>query len=144
MGDGSIHGYQICQGAPVISHLLFADDTIIFCKANMDEARTIRDLLHRYELTSGQQVNMAKTNVSVSKGTSTMRRDEVMITLDVREVLAHDKYLGLPTRMGRSKKKVLMPLKDCISKKINGWMGRNLSWAGREVLVNAVAQVIPT
>ena len=41
VGDGSIHGYRICQLAHVISHLLFADDTIIFCKANMDEARTI-------------------------------------------------------------------------------------------------------
>jgi len=110
----------------------------------MDEARTIRDLLHRYELASGQQVNVAKTNVSFSKGTSSMRRDEVIITLNVQEVLAYNKYLGLPTRMGRSKKKALMSLKDRISKKINGWMGRNLSWTGREVLVKVVAQTIPT
>ena len=68
-----------------------------------------------------------------------------MITLDMREVLAHYKYLGLLTRIGRSKKNALMPLKDCFSKKmINGWIGRNLLWVGREVLVKVVARAILT
>ena len=33
---GSIHGYRICEAAPSISHLLFADDTIIFCGAEVE------------------------------------------------------------------------------------------------------------
>jgi len=36
-----------------------------------------------------------------------------------------------------------MPLKDRICKHINGWLSKNLSWAGMEVLVKAVAQAIP-
>jgi len=37
-----------------------------------------------------------------------------------------------------------MPIKDRICSRINGWLGKNLSWVGREVLVKAVAQAIPT
>jgi len=32
----AIRGYRICQNAPIISHLLFADETIIFCDAEED------------------------------------------------------------------------------------------------------------
>ena len=37
-----------------------------------------------------------------------------------------------------------MPLKDLICRRITGWWSKNLSWAGREVLIKAVAQPVPT
>ena len=67
-----------------------------------------------------------------------------MITLDIREILAHEKYLGHPTRVGRSKKRPFMSIKDRISSRLEGWMKKHLSWEGREVLIKAIAQAIPT
>ena len=58
-------------------------------------------------------------------------------------MLSHEKYLDLPTHIGHSKKKAFAHIKDHIAKTIKGWLGRNLSWVGREVLVKAVAQSIP-
>ncbi|GAU40629.1 hypothetical protein TSUD_190060 [Trifolium subterraneum] len=38
VGRGDIHGVRICRGAPEVSHLLFADDCFLFCRANVVEA----------------------------------------------------------------------------------------------------------
>ena len=67
-----------------------------------------------------------------------------MRALGVREVNRHEKYLGLPTIIGRSKKAVFSCLKERIWKKLQGWKQKLLSRPGKEVLIKAVAQAIPT
>ena len=53
-------------------------------------------------------------------------------------------YLGLPTLVGRTKYHTFSYLTDRIWKKLQGWKGKMLSKAGKEVLIKAVAQSIPT
>uniref|UniRef100_A0A2N9IH27 Reverse transcriptase domain-containing protein n=1 Tax=Fagus sylvatica TaxID=28930 RepID=A0A2N9IH27_FAGSY len=55
-----------------------------------------------------------------------------------------DKYLGLPAMIGRSKKSIFNGLKERIVQRLQGWKEKFLSKAGREVLIKAVAQAIPT
>jgi len=72
------------------------------------------------------------------------RRDVITLTPDIKEVISHNKYLGLPTVVGRSKKKPFLFLVDRVKSKLSSWMGTLVLWAGREVLIKAVAQAIPT
>jgi len=37
--EGSIHGVSICRKAPKISHILFADDSLLFCQATERETQ---------------------------------------------------------------------------------------------------------
>lgn len=60
---GKILGLSVCNGAPTISHLMFADDTLIFCKANKHSAQSIRDVLGFYERASGQIINSQKSSI---------------------------------------------------------------------------------
>ena len=53
-------------------------------------------------------------------------------------------YLGLPSLVGRVKKKSFSLIKERIWKKWKGWKEKLLSQAGREILVKAVIQAIPT
>jgi hypothetical protein len=46
---GDLHGVQICRGAPVVSHLLFADDCFLFCRATIGEANLLMKILKTYE-----------------------------------------------------------------------------------------------
>lgn len=54
---GLFHGIAIAKNAPKISHLLFADDSFIFFKANAGESQIYRDILDIYAAASGQVVN---------------------------------------------------------------------------------------
>ena len=60
---------------PILSHLSFIYGSIIFQKANLNEARVVRKLLKVYKIASSQQVNMAKTNVMFGKGASITREE---------------------------------------------------------------------
>ena len=59
------------------------------------------------------------------------------------EVLT-ERYLGLPTDVGRSKGGVFKYLKDRVWSKVQGWMEQSLPVGGKEVLIKAVAQAVPT
>jgi len=132
-----IRGYRICQNAPVFPYLLLADDTIIFCDADVNQARAVQELLGKYEKATGQLVNFSKSNVSFSQRIRTERRNQITHCLDSREVLAQDKYLGLPTFVGRSRKKPFISIVDRIKKRMAGGIGKLVSWAGKEVLIKA-------
>ena len=54
---GSIKGVSLCSAGPKVSHLFFADDNLLFCRANTQECATILEVLQQYEEASGQQIN---------------------------------------------------------------------------------------
>ena len=47
--EGHIKGVAVCRGAPRVSHLLFADDSIIFCRALITECERVLKVLEDYE-----------------------------------------------------------------------------------------------
>jgi hypothetical protein len=53
-------------------------------------------------------------------------------------------YLGLPVYVGRSRAQTFQYLKDRIWKKIQGWKEKFLSKMGKDILIKACAQAIPT
>ena len=55
-----------------------------------------------------------------------------------------EKYLGLPMVGGKSKVSTFREVQERVTKKVMGWKEKNISKAGREVLIKMVAQVIPT
>ncbi|KAL0409022.1 UNVERIFIED_CONTAM: putative mitochondrial protein [Sesamum radiatum] len=67
--DGSIQGVSVCRQAPPISHLLFADDTLIFSRASLADSRAIQTVLDTYRRASGQEINLSKSSVSFSRNT---------------------------------------------------------------------------
>ena len=142
--NNSLRGIKVAPTAPSVNHLLFVDDCVIFSKATIHDAEAIQEALRVYELFSGQKVNFDKTTLSFSKGVRALRRSEIEQKLGVRVVDVHDRYLGLPTTVGRSKKGITKGVKEKLWKKLQGWKGMILSKAGREVMIKAVAQSLPT
>ena len=142
--DGIINGVSICRQAPSISHLLFADDSLFFCQAKDKETKAIMEILKLYVEVSGQCINMEKSSIYFSSNTSLQHRDVIKALLGVNEVDRFESYLGLPTLVGWKKYHTFSFIKDRVWKKLQGWKGKMLSRAGKEILIKAVAQSIPT
>ena len=62
--EGSLKGVAICRHGPRISHLFFADDSVLFCRATEDECQRVLNILAVYERGTGQKINREKTNIS--------------------------------------------------------------------------------
>ena len=68
--NGDIRGVSICRSAPKLTHLLFVDDSLIFCRAKTNECEKLLEILATYEQASEQQINGDKTTLFFSKSTS--------------------------------------------------------------------------
>jgi len=72
-------------------------------------------------------VNYTKTDVLFSKGFDEDRQNAITLALDIREVSSYDKYLGLKTFVGRSKRKPFLFILDHIKKRLPEFMERLVS-----------------
>ena len=60
--------------------------------------------------------------------------------LGLKEIEHFEQYLGLPSLVGRRKKEGFNFIKEKVWRKLQGWEGKLLSQAGREVLIKVVIQ----
>ena len=141
---GELRGFSLCKIGPKLTHLFFADDSLVFCRANFEKCSNILKLLGVYEQSSGQKINKEKTTLFFSKSTPQATKDTVKGLLGVQEIIFYEKYLGLPSLVGRGKKASFNYIKERVWRKLQGWEGKLLSPAGREVLIKAVIQAILT
>lgn len=95
---GCIHGIQIARYAPPIANLFFADDVMLFCRANAREVRTIDNYLRKFATWSRQSINHNNSFLHFSNNLSPERRTQLALLLK-----EGGKYLGLPLFILRSK-----------------------------------------
>jgi hypothetical protein len=141
---GLVMGIRVALSAPMVSHLFFVDDSLLLFKANRENAETVNNALDLYNRASGQQVNLEKLSIHFAKGCSNATCGEIKAILQVHNEALSERYLGMPTDVGSFVSKAFSYLKDREWKKVQGWMEPCLSAGGKEVLIKAVAQAIPT
>ncbi|KAL9683445.1 hypothetical protein QQ045_015267 [Rhodiola kirilowii] len=139
----SLKGVRVCHGAPIVSHLFFADDSIFFMKATEANARGLKTVLDEYEALSGQGINFAKSEMVFSRNVPVLLRKQISVIFGVREVGLHSKYLGLPLVFSHNKMEAFKYIVDNTWKRVMGWREAHLSAAGKEVMVKSVLQVCP-
>lgn len=90
---GVIHGVSIARGAPFVSHLMFADDLILFCLANYLEASEIVDIMQRYCAWSGQAINFQKSFMAFSESIHPQLKVAILFELNLKEMRTGSSYL---------------------------------------------------
>ena len=89
-------------------------------------------------------MNKSKTSIFFSKTTNAEVKRDIKEAWGVSEIMHYERYLGLPSFVGKGKKASFNYIKEKVWRKLQGWEGKLLSQAGREVLIKLVIQAIPT
>lgn len=143
--EGSVEGIRIKRSWPTLHHILFVDDSILFCKGDNTKQGELKHIIDCYCLGSEKVVNMEKLNLFFSANTKRTRR-VVELTIGINEVENLGKYLGLPTILGQLKREALSYLKDraCRYYKDDAISNWTMGWWGGEVLIKSVIASILT
>jgi hypothetical protein len=127
----------------VVSHLIFADDLLLFGEATTKQMRCVMDVLNRFCNLSGQEVSQEKTSIIFSKGVQRGMRDKLLRLSGFRETTDLGKYLGVPLTGRAPKITDYQYLIDQVSNKLSAWKARQLSFAGRVTLAKSVLEAVP-
>lgn len=135
---------KIARGCKPLTHLIFSDDSILFCRTKKVEWLHIQDLLLIYERVWRNFLNKHKTSLFFSSNTGIEIKADILAIVGVSSSYSQATYLGLPSMVGKSKYQSFKNLKDKIWSKINNWKNDFLSKVGKEVISKVVVQVILT
>ncbi|KAK9286217.1 hypothetical protein L1049_014602 [Liquidambar formosana] len=141
--NGEIHGIKICRGSPAVSHVLFADDLILFCRAKSSKADAMWTCLNIFESWSGQTVNLDKSSVHFSKNIRGRTAVALCSSLNLQKASSSAKYLGLPLFLVAAKTASFSDIVEKVQGHISGWKAKILSLARRSTLIRSVAIALP-
>ena len=125
-----------------ISHLLYADDTMVMCNADPEQLMYVRLVLTGFEAVTGLKVNMAKSemvpvgevgNLQVLADILCCRIGELPMT-----------YLGMPLGSNFKSLSIWNPIIEKMEKRLAGWQRLYLSKGGRITLVKSTLSSLPT
>jgi hypothetical protein len=134
----------VASTAPAVNHLLFADDSLLFVRASVEGADEVGEVLDIYCQASGQRINFDKSSVFFSKGCPETMRNAMKQRLNVPTESLNEKYLGMPSDVGRSVNGTFKYLRDRVWKRVQGWLELILSAGGKEILIKSVAHAVTT
>lgn len=140
--QGTIKGLRISEDGPVLTHLQFADDTLIFCGADMEEMKNLKCLLKGFEVMSGLKINYHKSvicGVNLDQGQTTPFAE----ILGCKTQALPIKYLGMPLGASPKLKSTWNPVIQRIISKLPSWKKRALSFGGRLTLLKSVLSSLP-
>ncbi|CAN1279274.1 hypothetical protein LINPERPRIM_LOCUS16963 [Linum perenne] len=88
----------------MVTHLMFADDTMLFLHVTRPALVHLRALFTRYQLLSGQHINYGKSSVLFNKNVPDDLKREYSDYLQINTSLHNSSYLGAPSVLLRKKR----------------------------------------
>ncbi|KAA3450812.1 Retrovirus-related Pol polyprotein LINE-1 [Gossypium australe] len=115
---------RLSRTGPVVSHLFFANSLMIFCKAQVEQARMLDSILNQFYANLGYRISARKTNIYFSKVTEGVIHHQISQMFGFQEVQNLGTYLGVPL------------LHERVRQKLQNCNARKLSMAGRTTWLN--------
>lgn len=122
---------------PLVTHLSFADDVLIFFDGSERSVEGILEVLNSFYLDSGLQLSLAKSRIFLDGNNQSLiasLASTFQITLGSFPV----RYLGLPLLPHKMRPRDFQPLLDKVRFRFTSWSNRHLSYAGRLQLIQSV------
>ena len=125
-----------------ISHLLFANDIILFCDASREQLLSIRLVLPCFQVFTGLKVNVGKSEIVPIEEVNNL--DALANILQCRVGSLPMKYLGMPLGSSFKTTSIWNPILEKMEKKLSGWKRLYLSKGGKLMLLKSTLSSLPT
>lgn len=126
----------------LITHLKYADDTILFVTPTRENIVSLKFLLFCFEEMSGVKINYQKSEV-FGVGLEEGELDEFADMLNCQKGEMPIVYLGLPVSTEKIGKRELFFVGQQMEKRLGTWIGGYVSYGGKEILINSYLSSIP-
>ena len=142
---GQFSGFSVGNASGslmAVSHLLFADDTLVFYDANSNHIAALRGILSRFEEMSQLKINLGKSELVPVGDVPDLH--ELVEILDCRESTLPLKYLGLLLGASFKDKTIWNPILKKMEQRLAGWKRLYLSKGGKVTLIKSTLSSLPT
>ncbi len=126
----------------VISHLLFANDTLLFCDADLHQLASLCLAFTWFEAIYGLKINLGKSEIVLVGEVS-----NINILVDILGCHLGSfpmKYLGMPLRASYKEKNIWNPILEKVEKRLVGWKHLYLSKGRRVTLLKSTLSCLST
>ncbi|KAL0293107.1 UNVERIFIED_CONTAM: hypothetical protein Sangu_3245300 [Sesamum angustifolium] len=138
--DGNFQHHWRCKELGIIN-LCFADDLLLFFKADIHSATVLHDILQNFGVLSGLHANAQKSQVIFSKS-ATQVQHQIQSIFGFPQGTLPVRYLGVPLITSKLSLADCAPLILKIEARIAGWNQLKLTYAGRTQLIKSVLSSI--
>ncbi|CAN0884339.1 LINE-1 retrotransposable element ORF2 protein [Linum grandiflorum] len=141
--SGAIDGFCMDERTRVgeVTHLLYADDSIVFCEAHPSQVRSILAALIVFQAITGLKVNLNKSSIIAIGQVDNLQMLADILGCGIEKFPCS--YLGLPLGSRAVNKALWDPVVTKVRKRLETWKARNLSFGGRMVLIKSVLSNLP-
>jgi len=125
-----------------VTHLQYADDTLIFCDADRNQLRHLRIVLVLFEGILGLHINWGKSFLYPINDVPHMNLLASILGGEVGSLPTL--YLGMPLGANSKSIEIWDTVIEKCEKKLARWKTQYLSRGGRLTLINSVLDALPT
>nr|XP_027067665.1 uncharacterized protein LOC113693307 [Coffea arabica] len=136
-------GFFVPRGCPLVTHLGYADDVLVFSSATVRSLKLVKWVLTTYEAVSGQRINAGKSCFLVHLKVCLSTKMAIQRLTGFMYKPFPIKYLGFPLYCGHRKKEYFGGLCQAVLLRIQSWQNRVLSQGGKIVLLKHVLSSMP-
>ena len=135
-------GFNIASSEVSISLLQYADDTIFFGEASMENVKVLKAILRTFEVVSGLKINFAKSSFGAF-GRDDQWRQMAATYLNCSQLALPFVYLGIPIGANPRQAHVWEPIIQKYERRLARWKQRYISFGGRVALIQSVLTSLP-
>lgn len=126
-----------------MSHLMFADDLLLFGEASETQAQIVIDCLDKFCKASGERVNRSKSSLFFSKNIPPDLKGRIKRIMGIKISAEIGHYLGFPLSMERKSMNKFQYIVNKVKSKLAAWKSNCLTTVERVTLAKSVLSSIP-
>ncbi|KAJ9707156.1 hypothetical protein PVL29_002241 [Vitis rotundifolia] len=124
-----------------VSHLLFADDTLVFCEASQDQMAHLSWLLMWFEAISGLRINLDKSEILPVGRVENLEALALEVGCKVGRL--PNSYLGIPLGANHKSVAVWDGVEERFRRRLALWKRNYISKGGRITLIRSTLSSMP-